>query len=543
MPIGSTLDVVIQQDDLVVLGPPSSIDVAVDIGPKGDAGTQIYTGALDPNSLTSQEFQDIYGDVPRIGDLFLRTDPGDNYGSFYQYLNVPGNDQWEVVVDLADVVSLFFDLNPDFILEPKSGGTGINNGESTITIGGNFSVTGEFPLNFDITGSTSLDLPVSGNVAVTEYSLDEFSSTTSSQLAEIISDETGTGLLVFNTSPTILGGIETTDTTINLFNNNATTINFAGDATSLFIGATSGSTTINNDLFVVGQITGNVTGDLAGNADTASALQNSIDLSLIGDVSGSASFDGSGSVVINTVIQPDSVALGTDTTGNYVQSASAGMGIEILGSGESADLTISNTGVLSLSGTTNQISISASTGSVVVSLPSDVTISNTLYAVSAIFSDEVFGISPTSSAAFTTKSYVDNAIGTGNLPSQTGNEGKYLSTSGSSAFWTEIVIPAAQVVEKTSAYTLELSDAQKIIEVNSVSATTITIPADSSVNFPIGSNIDIVQTGAGQITINGEGGVTLLSKDSNTKTDSQYSGVTIYKQSSNTWVLIGDLSS
>jgi hypothetical protein len=542
MPIGSTLDVVIQQDDLVVLGPPSSIDVAVDIGPKGDAGTQLYTGAFDPNTLTFQQFQEIYGDVPRIGDLFLRTDPGSQYGSFYQYSSIPGGDQWEVVVDLVDVVALFFDLNPDFILQPKSGGTGINNGENTITIGGDFSVTGEFPLNFNIAGLTVLDLPTSGNVAITEYTLSAFASTTSSQLAETISDETGTGLLVFNTSPTILGGIGTTDTTINLFNNNAATINFGGDATSLFIGATSGSTTVRNNLFVIEQITGNVTGDLTGNADTASALQIPVDFSLIGDVSGSASFDGSGSVVINTVIQPDSVALGTDTTGDYVESVGSGDGISVSGTGEGASVVIVNTGVTSLLGTTDQITVSASTGNVVISLPSDVTISNNLYAVSAIFLDEVFGISPTSSAAFTTKAYVDNAIGAGNLPSQTGNEGKYLSTSGSVAFWSEIIIPPSNIIEKTSAHTLELSDAQKIIEVNSASGVDITIPADSSVDFPIGSNIDIVQTGAGQVTIDGEGGVTLLSKDSNTKTNSQYSGVTIYKKSSNTWVLIGDLS-
>jgi hypothetical protein len=414
MPIGSTLDVVIQQDDLVVLGPPSSIDVAVDIGPRGEAGTQLYTGALNPNSLTFQEFQDIYGDIPRIGDLFLRTDPGEQYGSFYQYINVPGGDQWEVVVDLVDVFSLFLDLNTNYLILPESGGTGVDNGQNTIAIGGDFSVAGEFPLNFNITEPTSLDLPNSGNVAVTEYSLNEFSSTTSSQLAEIISDETGTGLLVFNTSPTILGGIETTDTTINLFNDNATTMNFAGDATLINIASSSGSTIINNNL----------------------------------------------------------------------------------------------------------------------------------YAVSATFSDEVFGISPTSSAAFTTKDYVDLAINTiSGFPSQEGNEGKYLSTNGSAVFWEEIILPPSNVIEKTSAHTLELSDAQKIIEVNSASAVNITIPDNSSIDFPIGSNIDIVQTGAGQVTIDGEGGVTLLSKDSNTKTNSQYSGVTIYKQSSNTWILIGDLTS
>jgi hypothetical protein len=203
MPIGSTLDVVIQQDDLVVLGPPSAIDVAVDIGPRGEPGTQLYTGALNPNNLTFQQFQDIYGDIPRLRDLFLRTDEGPEYGSFYQYTNVPGGDQWEIIVDLIDAVELFFDLNPDFILQPKSGGTGVNNGTKTITIGGNFRTLGNFPLDLGLSGSTSLFLPTSGSVAVRQDKLNVFAATTSAELASVITNETGSGALVFATSPTL----------------------------------------------------------------------------------------------------------------------------------------------------------------------------------------------------------------------------------------------------------------------------------------------------------------------------------------------------
>jgi len=205
MPIGSTLDVVIQQDDLVVLGPPSTIDVAVDIGPRGEAGTQLYTGSFDPNSLTTQQFQNIYGDIPRLRDLFLRNDEGPEYGSFYQFTNVPGNDQWEIVVDLIDAVELFFDLNTDFILQPKSGGTGVNNGTKTITIGGNFRTLGDFPLDLGLSGSTSLFLPTSGSVAVRQDKLNVFAATTSAELASVITNETGTGALVFAGSPALTG--------------------------------------------------------------------------------------------------------------------------------------------------------------------------------------------------------------------------------------------------------------------------------------------------------------------------------------------------
>lgn len=81
---------------------------------------------------------------------------------------------------------------------------------------------------------------------------------------------------------------------------------------------------------VTASLTGNVTGDLTGNADTATALETGRNFSLTGDVVANAvSFDGTGNVVLNTTIQPNSVALGTDTTGNYMSNVSAGSGISI----------------------------------------------------------------------------------------------------------------------------------------------------------------------------------------------------------------------
>ena len=64
-------------------------------------------------------------------------------------------------------------------------------------------------------------------------------------------------------------------------------------------------------------------------------------LSLTGDVTGSASIDGSGNVSLSTTIGANTVALGTDTTGNYVASLVAGTGITLSNnSGESATPTV-----------------------------------------------------------------------------------------------------------------------------------------------------------------------------------------------------------
>ena len=86
--------------------------------------------------------------------------------------------------------------------------------------------------------------------------LSQFAATTSAQLAGIISDETGTGLLVFNTSPVFATSLLTNSATFDLFNTNANTITAFGAATNLTLAATTGSTTIQNNLLVAGTITG-----------------------------------------------------------------------------------------------------------------------------------------------------------------------------------------------------------------------------------------------------------------------------------------------
>lgn len=91
-------------------------------------------------------------------------------------------------------------------------------------------------------------------------------------------------------------------------------------------------------------------------------------------------------------------------------------------------------------------------------------------------------------------------------------------------------------------YTLVLGDAGSLIEVSNASAITLTIPLNSSVAFPLKTVIDIIQTGAGQITISPTGGVTLTSAGSAVKTRVQYSGISLIKVATDTWRLIGDIA-
>ena len=143
---------------------------------------------------------------------------------------------------------------------------------------------------------------------------------------------------------------------------------------------TSADVTFNT---VSANLTGNVTGSVTGNASTASALQTARNIALTGAVTGSTSFDGSGNVSITTTatsdptitlggdlsgsatltnlgnatltatINANSVALGTDTTGNYVGSgATSGNGISGSVSSEGGTFTVTSNATNANTGST-----------------------------------------------------------------------------------------------------------------------------------------------------------------------------------------------
>ena len=91
-------------------------------------------------------------------------------------------------------------------------------------------------------------------------------------------------------------------------------------------------------------------------------------------------------------------------------------------------------------------------------------------------------------------------------------------------------------------YTLVLSDADKLVDMNNASANTLTIPPNSSVAFSTGTQIIVVQKGAGTTTIAAGSGVTLLSKDSALGIGGQYGAATCIKIATDTWYVIGDLA-
>jgi len=91
-------------------------------------------------------------------------------------------------------------------------------------------------------------------------------------------------------------------------------------------------------------------------------------------------------------------------------------------------------------------------------------------------------------------------------------------------------------------YTLALTDGGKVVEMNNASANTLTVPPNSSVAFPVGTQILVVQAGAGQTTLAPDTGVTINSKDGNLKLSAQWCAATLIKRATDVWVVVGDLS-
>ena len=146
-------------------------------------------------------------------------------------------------------------------------------------------------------------------LAETANGLSQFAATTSSELAGVISDETGTGNLVFGTSPAITTSLTTPSTSFALVNTTATTVDFAGAGTTVNIGAVTGNTNIRNNMVVAGNLV------VQGTTTTVSSTTLDVsdkNLTLAKGAADSATADGAGLTID-----------GAGATLNYVHATTA----------------------------------------------------------------------------------------------------------------------------------------------------------------------------------------------------------------------------
>lgn len=121
-----------------------------------------------------------------------------------------------------------------------------------------------------------------------------------------------------------------------------------------------------------------------------------------------------------------------------------------------------------------------------------------------------------------------------------------VSTTGTVTATGNVIGHLATNAQTGTTYTLVLGDDGKAVEMNNASANTVTIPLNSSVAFPIGTQITIIQTGAGQTSLAVTGGVTLNATPQATantaKLRATWSSVTLLKRATDTWIAMGDLT-
>jgi tripartite-type tricarboxylate transporter receptor subunit TctC len=97
-------------------------------------------------------------------------------------------------------------------------------------------------------------------------------------------------------------------------------------------------------------------------------------------------------------------------------------------------------------------------------------------------------------------------------------------------------------------YTFVAADAEnKLVTASNASAQTYSIPTDATTNFAVGTQINIIQIGAGQVTIQAatSGTTTVTSTGATSaspKLRAQWSSATLVKKAANVWYVIGDLA-
>jgi hypothetical protein len=115
------LSIPVNTDDLAIIAPPDIVEVAVDIGPTGQRGSKVFVGSGEPNGITVNGT--IFGQDILLNDLYINVSPGTNYSYMYQYVSVPGSNQWEEILRVNPALHSRLDTTVDF-----------SSGAATITV-------------------------------------------------------------------------------------------------------------------------------------------------------------------------------------------------------------------------------------------------------------------------------------------------------------------------------------------------------------------------------------------------------------------------
>lgn len=154
-------------------------------------------------------------------------------------------------------------------------------------------------------------------------------------------------------------------------------------------------------------------------------------------------------------------------------------------------------------------------------------------------------VTPTNSVTLTNKTLTTPVLTLSTTSSTTDSRISWDTTNkkiqvGNGTVATDFASSTLVLTTQSSAYTIVLSDKDKLIQMSAPGPLDLNIPTNLSVPYPIGSQINILQAGNGQVTIVPAGGV-VINATPGLKLRAQWSSATLIKRAENTWVLIGDL--
>lgn len=97
-----SVEVLVNTEDITVLGPPPVVNVQLDIGATGVRGSKVFVGTGNPTLLTSNgqiAGQDLY-----LNDLYINNAPGEEYSYLYQYISSLGTNTWVPVLKMNPTI-------------------------------------------------------------------------------------------------------------------------------------------------------------------------------------------------------------------------------------------------------------------------------------------------------------------------------------------------------------------------------------------------------------------------------------------------------
>ncbi len=289
-----------------------------------------FDGTLRTDILTVDETSTFTGNVTTVADVAI----GGN-------LTVTGNATISGNLTFGDADSDSINLAAEIDSHI------IPNTDGTYNLG---SATKEWN-NLFIDGTANIDALVADTADINGGSIDGTvigaNSSAAITATTINASSTITGDVTGNLTGNVVGNV-TGNVTGNTSGN-------AGTATTLANARTIGGVSFNGSANInLPGVNSAGNQDTTGNAATATALATARNIGLGGDLSGSANFDGTSNITISATIGSNSVALGTDTTGNYAGSVSAGNGVTVSGSaGEGTTFTVAHSDTSSQASSNN----------------------------------------------------------------------------------------------------------------------------------------------------------------------------------------------